>query len=243
MKTSLILIVTLFTLTLSYAQRTDDLEAMAYKAYLTQNKSLWKLLVKKRQQSYNKVKSQENLYELVLSQHGLLNACMADQDEGLFNAHYDSILDNIDELINEGHEAANAKALQASTYGMEMAFSPWKGIFLGVKSSNNLEEAKKIDPGSPLVWAIYAKAKLFTPPGFGGDKKEAVNALEKAVELYEMENTINNWRYLDALAWLGQAYQQIEESDKAITTYQKALKVEPDFLWVKRSLLPKAKAQ
>ena len=93
-----------------------------------------------------------------------------------------------------------------------------------------------------MVWKIYANSKLFTPEMWGGDLKEAIQAFEKSIALYEANpNDLPfNWFYLDTLAFQGQAYLKDGQRAKAISTYEKALKVEPEFAWVKNVLLPKA---
>lgn len=215
-------------------------QAMAYQAYLSTNKSLWKQLVNNCTKEFGSDPSHENLYQLTLAQHGLLNATMADQDEDLFDEHYKKTKKNLEKLIDADHEAGNAKALLSSIYGMEMAYSSWKGMFLGSKSSSNLDQAKKIAPSSPLVWQVYGGSKLFTPAMFGGDKEEAVTSFEKSVRLYEADPDLmkSNWRYLDALAWLGQSYHKTGKTEKAKQTFEKALEIEPGFGWVKFVLLP-----
>jgi len=47
-----------------------------------------------------------------------------------------------------------------------------------------------------------------------------------------------NWGYLDALAWLGKTYARLDDFESAISTYNKALQIEPEFSWVKNGLLP-----
>jgi len=236
-----VLITTLITLS-SLGNETsaqDNLKHLEYGAYLNNSKTLWKSVVDKRQNIYDETSSPSDLYELVASQHGLLNNTMSDQDEDLFDEYVDEAKDNIEILIDEDYKQAEAKAILSSIYGFEMAYSSWKGMFLGAKSSNTISSAIKLNDQSPLVWQVYANSKLFTPKAFGGNQQEAVESFKKSVELYEEQGyTKNNWRYLDALAWLGQAYQKIGETDKARQTFEKALKVEPEFSWVKHSLLP-----
>lgn len=222
----------------TYAQD-NDLSKLEYKAYLIGSKSLWKKAVDERKAIFENTRLASDLFDLVKAQHGLLSATMIDQDEDLFGEHVGETKDNIDKLIEEDYEVAEAKALLSSVYGFEMAYSSWKGMFLGPKSSSAIESALKLNNESPLVWMVQANSKLFTPAMFGGDKKEAVEAFEKSVLLFEEQgSTSNNWRYLDALAWLGQAYSKIDEYDKARAVYNKALEIEPEFNWVKKALLP-----
>ena len=80
---------------------------------------------------------------------------------------------------------------------------------------------------------------------WGGDITEAIEAYEKSIQLYESrpEALKFNWMYLDALAFMGQAYLKNGDTGKAIATYEKALQAEPEFGWVKYALLPNAKSK
>jgi len=235
-----LLVILLAMLVSSQTIAQSNLIEMEYGAYLKVSKTLWKTVVEKRENAYSKSKEPSDLFKLASAQHGLLAATMADKDEDLFNKYLDDTKENLEELIDMEFNTAESKALLSAVYGLEMGYSSWKGIYLGSKSSGLIDNALNKDKNSPIVWLVYANSKLFTPAMFGGDKKEAIKAYAKAVSLFENENEHqNNWRYLDALAWLGQAYEQTEQPDKAREVYEKALEVEPDFIWVKHALLPK----
>ncbi|WP_185154348.1 lipopolysaccharide assembly protein LapB [Fulvivirga sp. M361] len=237
-------LITVLSSIATFSQAQSEESQMAYQAYLNNNNGLWKQLVKRCETNYVNDSSLENLYQLALAQHGLLNASLIDQDEDLFDAYLETTKDNLEKLISSEHEPGNSRALLSSIYGMEMSYSSWKGMFLGAKSSKNMEKALKIAPNSPMVWQIRGISKLFTPSMFGGDKQEALTALKKAIELYEGASPLpqSNWRYIDAYAWLGQCYQKLEKTEEARSTYHKALVLEPDFNWIKYGLLPKLNA-
>jgi tetratricopeptide (TPR) repeat protein len=92
------------------------------------------------------------------------------------------------------------------------------------------------------VWKIYGSSKLYTPTTFGGDPNEAIEYFTKSIDLYEQQNdTISNWLYLDTHAFLGMAYEKVGKTKEAITTYEKALVIEPNYKWVASNLLPSAK--
>ena len=228
-----LLLILALSSTVLYAQQ---FEKMAYQAYLTNNKSLWKQLVSERQKAYDSNNSKENLYLLCLDQHGLLNATMVDQDEDTFDNYYEALKDNLEELIESHYQEANARALLSSVYGFEMGYSSWKGMFLGGKSSSQIEKALNMEASSPIVQQLYASSKFFTPEMFGGDKNLAVSHFEKSVALYEQGETSNNWRYLDALAWLGQAYKKTGQTEKARETFERALATEPSYGYARHLL-------
>ena len=218
----------------------------SYQAYLSSDEAMakqqWKQVVAAAQQAFDKdPKNEELQFNLALSQYGLLSSTMRSQDEDFFDVYLDATIENL-EAIKTVH-AAEAKALLASVYGLQLAYSPWKGMFLGPKSSSLMEKAMKMNSLSPLIWKLYGNAKYHTPDAYGGSVDEAVKAYEKAIDLYEADpaKKQNNWLYLDTMAFLGQAYTRKQQSLKAVAIYEKAIEVEPSFSWIKYSLLPAAK--
>lgn len=240
MKIIAILLLSILTFT-SIAQ--DAVNETMYRAYLTKDKALWKKAVETRaseaKESATDVSKQFNL---AFAQFSLLSGTMATKDETLFDDYIDETKELLKTLVEKKEVAAESKALLSAVYGLQMGYSPMKGITLGSKSSDLAEEAKTLAPNSAIAWRMYGGSKYYTPSAFGGDVKEAITALEKSVKLFESkpEQIKNNWLYLDAIALLGQAYLKNEEKLKAIATYEKAIGVEPSFAHAK-SLLAKAK--
>lgn len=220
----------------------------SYRAFLsnTNYKELWKKEVEAKQ-SHTKSDPADSKarYELAIVHLGLLSATMRDKDEKLFDQYYDPAVSNLKTLIDKEKKWAEPKALLSAIYGLKMGYSPWQGMFLGSKSNSLIDKAKELSPQSGLVWKVHANSKLFTPETFGGSLSEAISSFEKSIRCYESNpaELKFNWMYLDALAFLGQAYVKNNEPRKAIETYEKALTVEPEYGWVKYSLLPKAKAK
>lgn len=225
------------------ARLTDE---AAYAAYLTSDpataKDLWKDLVARDKADLAKDPDNTGLqYRLALSQFGLLAASTRDRDEELFDQYVDDTKETLEDLLDKDSQWGEARALLSSVYGLILGYSPWKGVFLGPKTSSLMTKAMEDAPESALVWKLYGNSKLFTPQSFGGDLDEAITAFNKAIVLYESSgNTRNNWFYVDTLAFLGQALLKKGQPGPAIAAYEKALRVEPRFTWVKTTLLPSA---
>jgi tetratricopeptide (TPR) repeat protein len=246
MKTVILLVVTLGFST-GWQTYTENNEA-SYKAYLERDpkaaKDQWIKIVSDRQKKLQQNTTDQNLlYEVTLAQFGLLSSTMRDKDEDLFEKHVDEAEKNLETLITKNKDWGEPRALLSAVYGLKMGYSPMKGMFLGSKSSDLMEQARKKSPGSPLVWKLYGNSKYHTPEAFGGDLKEAIRAYEKAIQLYEAktENLSHNWLYIDTFAFLGQAYAKDNRSESAISIYEKVLKIEPAYTWVSYALLPKVK--
>lgn len=221
----------------------QDVNALMYKAYLINSMSLWERAVSITQKACDaEPENMQRKFELALAQYGLLSATMADKNEEQFNKYLDATKENLESLIESDDKWAEPKAILASVYGLQMGYSPWKGMFLGGKSSGLMEEALEADSKSPVVHKLYAGSKLFTPEMFGGSVTDAVNHYQKAIEFYESDstNTVNSWLYLDAMAFLGIAHKKAKKIDDAIKVYKRALEKEPEFGWVENVLLPSA---
>ena len=248
MKTIVITLLSFAVAFVASAQVGESNEA-AYKAYLGDQdvkvvKELWKKVVADAKSKYEESPKDQNLlFDVTLTQFGLLSATMRDKDEDLFDDYVDDTEKNLETLLDNNKKFGEARALLSASYGLTMGYSPWKGMYLGSKSSSLMEKAQSDAPSSPLVWKLYGNSKYFTPETWGGDLKEAIRAYEKSIQLYEGDpaKIKSNWFYLDTMAFLGQAYLKDGQTSKAIAIYEKALKAEPNFSWVKMNLLPKAK--
>ncbi|MEL7147552.1 MAG: tetratricopeptide repeat protein [Bacteroidota bacterium] len=221
------------------AQTAEEAGKMAYNAYLQSSLTLWGKAIDahKKVVAANPVK--EAKFELAKTYHGYLNATMADQNEEAFKSRLEPAKELLEELIDDYPAWGEPKAVMSSVMGLEMAYSPMKGAFLGMKSGSLMSKAMKESPDSPLVMKLYGGSKQYTPAMWGGNKKEAAEYLQKSVSQYEANgDTQENWQYADALANLGIVYTSLERSVDAKATFEKALVYEPDFYWVKASLLP-----
>jgi tetratricopeptide (TPR) repeat protein len=246
---AMILLIIISGTTTEWRMRYLDSSEDSYQAYLERDlqaaKDQWIKIVSDRQKRFQQNSTDHAiLLDLALAQFGLLSSTMRDKDEELFDAYVDRTEENLETLIAKNKDSGEARALLSSVYGLKMGYSPMKGMFLGSKSADLMEQARKKSPASPLVWKLYGNSKYHTPEAFGGDVKEAIKAYEKAIQLFETkpENLKENWLYIDTFAFLGQAYAKDNRSDAAVSTFEKVLKIEPAYTWVSYVLLPKAKA-
>ncbi len=214
-----------------YSLTAQNKNETTYKAYLFNSEALWKQAIVKA----------KNPWQKALAHYGLLSNTMSDQNEDLFDEYVDITLNLLEDLEETNGYKADVNALRSSIYGFIMGYSPWKGMIYGPKSSSAIEKALKLGENSGIVWMVQGGSLFYTPESFGGDKVEAEKAYEKSILLFESANdTTNNWLYLNSLANLGKVYHTNGKKDKAIAIYHKALKMEPEFNWVSKVLLPQA---
>ena len=216
----------------------QKLKQMSYLAYLSSDKVAWKQSVAFAYKLYQDSPTEEAKFQLALTEYGLLNTTMIDQDEKLFDAYASDCQERLENLSKSNKYGAEAKALLSGLLGFKMAYSPMKAIFLGPKSSGLLDEAMKENPQSPIVLKQYASNVYFTPEMWGGNKELALNTFLKSTEKFSGTDLEKSWMHLDNLAWTGILYQEAGDQELARQIWEKALEIEPDFYWVSKQLLP-----
>lgn len=124
-------------------------------------------------------------------------------------------------------------ALYASMLGFEIAFDWSKAMTLGMKSGEYLGKALDLEPDNPRVLFFKGSSELYTPAEYGGGAEKAIETLSRSVELFATEKVEDpikpSWGKEEALTFLGMAYEQTGEKEKAKELYQKALNVNPEF--------------
>jgi len=221
----------------------EEVRKLTYNAYLKSSLPLWQKAIER--QKTIAVENSDREQQLILSNtyYGYLSATMATKDEDAFAKQLAPAKELLKQLIEDHPKWGEPKAVLSSIMGLEMAYSPMKGAFLGMKSGSLMGSALKQSPSSALVMKLYAGSKQYTPAMWGGDKEVAVEYFNKSISVIESdEDTEQNWLYADALANLGIVYTSLDKESDAKATFEKALRYEPDFGWVKYSLLPKIAA-
>lgn len=202
-----------------------------YLAYLKASKTLWEQSVKESESSYG-----EKSFEKAMALYGLLSNTMASKDQATFDNYKDETIDILKHLIDNDSQWGEPMAVLASVYGLIIAYSPWRGMYLGMRSSSLMDEAMVLQPESALVQKLFAQSMLYTPDTWGGDPIKARKAYEKSLGLFEESSMKNNWLYLDTLMGLALAHKKSERTEEAIAELEKALLVEPRYSWAKITL-------
>jgi tetratricopeptide (TPR) repeat protein len=144
-------------------------------------------------------------------------------------------------------QMADAWALLAGCYGRMMGMNPMKGMSLGPKANEAIEQAKTLAPKNPRVWIVSGTHDFYTPRLFGGDKERALEKFKKAARLAEQDPVddplMPDWGHAEAHAWIGIAHMNAERYDQARTAFEAALDINPDYGWVKSVLLPRLNEQ
>lgn len=131
-------------------------------------------------------------------------------------------------------------ALYASMLGMEIALDWNKAMTLGMEIGVYFGKAFDLGPENPRINLLKGSSDLFTPAEYGGGPDVAIGTLTHAVDLFEKENVqdplVPSWGKEEALTFLGMAYMEKGDKNKARELFLKALEVNPEFGLAKDNL-------
>lgn len=183
-------------------------------------------------------KSETTLLKLVNAEYELISFYLKSKQKEKAAFWLEKGEKHLEELFEYNNNSAEYWAVKGAFIGFSIGINPLKAPFLGSKSSECLDKALMLEPNSPRAWLEKANSLFYAPEAFGGNKKQAIKDYELAISLFEKdEHNIENWIYLSSLISLAKAYEKIKEYDNAKTIYLKAMKIEPDFQYVRESLL------
>lgn len=242
-----ILVIVIFTSTLSlHAKENNELLPKAIslteEAYLKFDKLLY---IKSHGICERIISSDpENIfakYYLGYNKYRLVNMAMVNKDSKLFDLYYESVIKTLEPLMNNEKIRSDVRSLLAATYMMKLATDNSDAQALSMKINSLLEQAKIMDPNNPRSYLVKGTMLFNTPQMFGGSIDGALTNFSKVISIFESKSESKKgitWGYLEALAWKGIALAKKGDIENARIAYEKALKIAPNFGWVKFKLLP-----
>lgn len=208
-----------------------------YTAYTSGDMDKWEAAVIKMENS--SVASLNEKLELLNYYYGYVGYLLGEGEKSKARNYIAKGEKLIDLVLREYPDNVEATAYKGSFTAYEMSISRIKTAVLGPISLHYINKAYKLDPNNLQALVDKANLLFYAPAVFGGDKELAIPLYQRAIQKMENENLNHqNWYYLNLLVVLAQHYEKIGEKEKAVSTYQKILKEEPDFEWVKNELYP-----
>ena len=192
-------------------------------------------------------------YYIAYTEYQLVNLLRSESQEdgidqeGEILVRLQSAVEQLETSIERDETSADAHALLSSVYGQIISVRPLMGAVLGLKSGSAINRARKLDPDNPRVVLIEAISNWNTPKIWGGSPDKAIEGFERAALLFAQEEVTDpllpSWGHNETYAWIGIAYMDRGQLQKAREAFEKALEVDPDFGWVKYALLPSLEAE
>ncbi len=221
----------------------ENWRGQIYEAYVLNNMPQWDRTVRAMEAAYLRNPSSELLYDLLLTQYGLIGYYLGNKQNG----KAEPILSRAEQLLEElrripGRQA-EAHAFESAFIGYRIGLRPIRAVVLGPRSSRAADRAREANPQYARAWVERGNIMFFAPVPFG-NKGQAIKEYQKAIELMEAGmHPSHRWLYLSTLVSLAGAYEKTGDLPQAIQTLEKALRKEPRFKWVNEEMLPKTRAQ
>jgi tetratricopeptide (TPR) repeat protein len=178
--------------------------------------------------------------DLLNYQYGYIGYCIGIEEYDEAELYLEKAYTNLDFLIEKQYDKAVISSYTSALYGFEIGISSWKAPIVGPASLESAQNAISYDSSYYLGYVQYGHTQFYMPEVFGGSKKSALQNYHKAETLleYNTRALVSDWNYLSLLVVIAQAYEKVDELQKAQTYYEKILRIEPDFLWVADTLYP-----
>jgi tetratricopeptide (TPR) repeat protein len=233
-KIGLILLFLLFTVSVMASDYKSDI----YIAYITGNMDKWKGVIDEMDQVHNK--NDAFIIELLNYQYGYIGWCISNNKKEEAGKYLEKAWKNVNILESRKKMLSDVNAYRSALYGFKIGLNNLKAPFAGPKSVACAEKAIRLDSKNPNGYIQYANALYYMPESFGGSKSAAIDNYRVAEELMELkpEEIKDDWNYLGLLVIIGKAYMESGESEKAKLFFEKTLKIEPNFSWVRDELYP-----
>jgi len=229
-----LLVIVIFTYTSVRADYKSDI----YRAYISNNMLQWKMII---DNMYNeKNKSNAFKLELLNYQYGYIAWCIGNKKEKDASEYIKKGSLSMDELEKSGYNLSLVNAYKSAFYGFKIGLNHYKAPVLGPKSVECAKLAIKLDANNPYGYIQYGNALYYMPSFIGGSKDAALENYLKAEKILERNKDAlkNDWNYLNLQTTIARAYSEKGDQERAKAYYEKILKLEPSYLWVKDKLYP-----
>lgn len=146
----------------------------------------------------------------------------------------------LERAVEAAPDFAEAHALLASVYGLEIALHPWKGMWLGRRIGEQMDRATALAPGNPRITLMRALDDWHKPAAFGGDRQQALREFGQAIAEFDRYAAVNplapTWGRAEAYALRASGEAASGNIVAARRDYQTALSLAPDYVAARNAL-------
>lgn len=233
-KRLLILMALLFSFYGADAGRRSDI----YKAYISNNMPAWEKII----DEMNAQKEKDPLFvlEAVNYMYGYIAWCIGNRQHAKAERYLAVAENYLDQLEKMPYELSLVNSYRSAFYGYRIGLNKLKAPFLGGKSIDCAKKAISLDSTNPYGYFQLGNSQFYMPAIFGGSKSLALDYYLVAAGLMEKNPDAlkEDWNYLNLLTRIGQAYDATGNLLMAKGVYEKILRLEPQYLFVKEELYP-----
>lgn len=128
---------------------------------------------------------------------------------------------------------AEAHALLASSYGLEIGMHPLSGMWLGRRAGEHMDEAVRLQPHNPRVILQRAINHWYAPARFGGSRQRAAREFDEAITAFRQFKSGDpfapTWGEAEAHAWRARVEAGGGDVEAARRDYREALELAPGY--------------
>lgn len=208
-----------------------------YESYVHDNMPQWKRVMQQMEKEKEQLSRPGFLLHLTITQYGYIGYLMGTDNKKEAKKLLEKTSKNAEKLLDTKYKA-EAWAIKAGLNGYEIGLAKHKAPFLGKRSEKYTDKSLSLKTRNPMAWMEKGNIYYHMPGFFGGSYDKAIRYYTKAVGYYKHNSYLPRWLKLNAIVWLGKTYEADGKLEKAAQTYRRALRIEPDFHWVKTELMP-----
>jgi tetratricopeptide (TPR) repeat protein len=230
--------ITIFLLFISFSNLKATYKSDIYNAFISNNMYKWKTIIDEMDRIQNK--SNDLIMDLLNYQYGYIGWCIGNNRNKLAEEYIELGQKNIQILEKKNFKISMVNSYKSAFYGFRIGLNMFQAPFIGTKSIDCAKLAIKQDNKNPYGYIQYGNTEYYMPAMFGGSKNVALEYYEKAAKLMESNpvQAKDDWNYLTLLTTIARAYSELKYYNSAKLIYEKILRIEPRFLWVKNELYP-----
>jgi len=209
-----------------------------YSAYIDGDMGKWKNIIDKMNQ--HQPKTVDFLLELINYQYGYIGWSLGNQKKKEAENYLKLADENLKILEKANYNLSVVNSYKSAFLGFHIGLSKYKAPILGPRSIECAKSSISQDDKNPFGYIQYGNCQYYMPLLFGGSKQEALINFKKAEQLMQLNGypLKNDWNYLSLLILIAQSYTTLKNYKLAKVYYDKALKAEPRFSWVKNEIYP-----
>lgn len=207
-----------------------------YNSYINDNMGVWKKTIDAMH--FEAKKNNKKELELLNYEYGYIGWCIGKKKNEEARQYIRRSQERMNRLKKIKANIPIMHAYQSAYYGFEIGLNKLKAPFVGPKSIEEAEKSINLDKNNYFGYIQMGNIEYYMPSTFGGSKKKALEYYIKAKQIMDKSKPENDWTYINLIAIIGMTYQELNNYKKADEYYKLALKISPEFKWVKDELYP-----
>lgn len=226
------------------ASAATDWRKFSYDTYAARNFSGWPGMINTLQQSaFNATSSLNDRIYLMTCYYGYIGHLLDIKQKDRASEWNKKASDIFKKIKEEAPEDPRILALQSMFIAYDIAISPMKAPFQVSGMMSAAKKSLKLAPTLYLANLANANISFYFPEALGGDKQKAIGYYQKVYDYFQSHPAIaaSDWMYLNVMSTLAVANEAVGNNKEALQWCEKALRVQPDFVYVKTILLPRIK--